>query len=75
MAPDIADLIAAIYNDSYEVRYYHRGGRTSIGRARRAQAIQKLGLTLREALNRSEDFEAILAAIVDGLRPRDEPPF
>ena len=75
MAPDIADLIAAILNDSYLVRHYHRGGRTGIGRARRTQAIQKLGLTLREALNRTEDFEAILTALVDGLHPRDEPPF
>jgi hypothetical protein len=29
---------------------------------------------VREAFNRSEDFEALLAAICDGLRPRDEQP-
>jgi hypothetical protein len=32
-----------------------------------------MGLTVREAFNRSDDFEPLLAAVVDGLR--DDPPF
>jgi hypothetical protein len=66
---------AAIRNDGWMVRYYVRGGRTSIGRMQREQAIQKLGLTVRAAFASSDDFEALLAAIVDGLRPRDDQPF
>lgn len=75
MAPDTGELVTTIRNDARMVREYVRGGRTSIGRARRTQAIQKLGLSVREAFNQSDDFEALLAAIVDGLRPRDEQPF
>lgn len=75
MAPDLAQLIAAILNAGYMVRHYARGGRTRLHRTQRAQAIQQLGLIVREAFNQSEDFEALLAAVVDALRPRDEPPF
>lgn len=68
--------VAAILNGFYEVRYYDRGGRTTIGRAQRQQAILKLGLTVREAFNNSDDFEALLGAIINGARPRDyEQPF
>jgi hypothetical protein len=75
MAPDVTQLVSAILNDAWMVRHYVRGGRTSMGRAQRAQAVQKLGLTVRDAFNRSHDFEALLTAVVDGLRPRDEQPF
>lgn len=75
MAPDTADLVATILNSAWMVRHYARGGRSKLGRAQRQQAIQHLGLMVREAFNRSDDFEALLAAVADGLRPRDEPPF
>jgi hypothetical protein len=58
------------------VRHYERGGRSTILRKERRQAIRKLGLTVRDAFNQSEDFEALLAAIADGARPHDyRPPF
>lgn len=60
---------AAIRNACYHVRYYRRGARTCIGREKRQQAIRDLGLILREILNRTDDFEPRLAALVDGLRP------
>jgi hypothetical protein len=76
MAPDTADLVSRIYNDWYMVRHYWRGARSSIARAERQAAIRKLGLTVRYAFSASEDFEALLAAVVDGGRPRDtDPPF
>lgn len=75
MAPDSAELVAAILNDAYMVRHYWRGARTSIGRLHRQQAIIKLGITVREAFAKSDDFETLLAAVVDGLRPRDEQSF
>jgi hypothetical protein len=74
MAADM-DLVAAILNAAWMVRHYARGRGTTPMALRRAQAIQKLGLTVRHALNSSDDFEKILAAVVDGLRPKDEPPF
>jgi len=68
--------VSAILNAAWMVRHYARGGRTSIGKAHREQAILKLGLTVREAFSRSDDFEALLAAVVAGLKPQDyEPPF
>jgi hypothetical protein len=67
--------VSAILNASRIVREYPRGGRTPIGRLRRQQAILKLGLTVREAFNCSDEFETLLAAVIDGLRPSDEPPF
>lgn len=75
MAPDVAQLIARIYNDAWMVRNYSRGRNSHIGRAERAQAIRKLGLTIRFAFNISEDFEALLVALYDGLTPQKPPPF
>lgn len=63
--------IAAILNAAYLVRMYCR----PIQRHQRAGAIRSLGLECRDAFNASEDFEPLLAAICDGLRPRDERPF
>lgn len=67
-------LVAAIMNAAWMVRHHQRGGRSSIGRTQRAQAVQLLGLVVRDAFATSDDFEPLLAAIVDGLRPRAEPP-
>lgn len=79
LARDTESFVALILNDGWLVRHYARGGRmrpTSTMALRRRQAIHKLGLTVREAFNLSDDFEALLAAVVDALRPRDEsPPF
>lgn len=75
MAPDTADLVSAILNDWYTVRHYYRGARSGIGRERRRQAIQKLGLTVREAFNKSDDFEALLSAVIEGAKAKDEPAF
>lgn len=75
MAPDTASHVAAILNAAWMVRHYSRGGRTSIGKAQRSQAIQMLGLTVREAFSNSDDFEPLLAAVADGLRPHDYQPF
>jgi hypothetical protein len=72
MAPD---SFGEIRNAGYFVRYYWRGGRTSIGRTLRKQAILRMGLAVREAFNKSDDFEALLAAVADSLRSRDDPPF
>lgn len=73
---DTDALVAAILNDWYMVRHYARGGRYSTPSALRAQAILKLGLTIRLAFNTSEDFEALIAAILAGGRPQEyEPPF
>lgn len=74
--PDTAQLVAAILNAFYMVRHYRRGGLTSIGRDKREKAIRQLGLVVRDAFARSDDFEALLGAIVAGARPNDyEPPF
>lgn len=76
MGPDdTARDIIAINHACYLVRHYERGGRSSIGRAHREQAILALGLLLREIFNRTDDFEPRLAALVDGLRPPDRQPF
>jgi hypothetical protein len=72
---DTASHVAAILNAAWMVRHYARGGRTSIQRTQRDQAIVLLGLKVREAFNSSEDFETLLAAVVDGLRPQDSQPF
>lgn len=66
--------IAAILNDWWMVRYY-APQRTREMRLRRAQAVQKLGLTIRHAFNSSDDFEPLLAAVLDGGRPKDDRPF
>ena len=77
MSPDndVVNLVAELLNLAYLVRMYRRGARTSIGRLERQQAIQMLGLTLRRALDVSTDFEPILKAVVDGLKPHDEQTF
>jgi hypothetical protein len=75
MGPDTPRHVAAILNAAWMVRHYARGGRTTIQRPERTQAIEHLAITLRDALNSSSDFEPLLAAVVDGLRPKDEPPF
>lgn len=73
---DTDALVAAILNDWYMVRHYVRAGRHSVPNALRAQAILKLGLTIRHAFNSSDDFEALIAAILAGGRPQEyEPPF
>lgn len=72
MRPDaLPVLVASILNAGWMVRHYARGTRS----LERKQAIQRMGLTIREAFNRSEDFEPLLIAVVDGLRPKDDPPF
>lgn len=78
MGPLDADAatVAAILNAAWMVRYHARGARLSYMSAQREQAIQFLGLTVRAAFNGTENFEPLLLAIVDGLRPRpDEQPF
>ena len=70
--------VAAILNAAWMVRHYARGGHHSPAspvRAQRAKAIHELGLTLRDALNASQDFEPLLIAVVDGLSQNDDPPF
>lgn len=67
--------VAAILNAAWMVRHYARGARTRINQAERAQAIHELGLLVRDAFDTSNNFEALLTAIVDGLRPKDEQPF
>lgn len=70
--PQGEQLAAGIRNAAWMVRHYRRGARSSIGRAQRAQAVHLLGLAVREAFARSDDFEPLLVAIVDGLRPLPE---
>ena len=65
----------AILNAAWLVRHYVRGGRLESQRDQRDLAIKNLGLIVRDAFNTSEEFESLLAAIVDGLRPRNDPPF
>jgi hypothetical protein len=73
---DTDALVAAILNDWWMVRHYARGGRTNTGRSNRAQAIKKLGLTIRHAFSVSDDFEALIAAILAGGHPKEvDPPF
>ena len=78
MAPDTSHLIAAILNAAWMVRHYGRGGRMAAAShvaLQRQQAILNLGVTVRHAFSVSEDFEPLLAAICDGLRPKEEQPF
>jgi hypothetical protein len=75
MAPETAHLVSAILNAAYMVRHYARGGRLQIERDKRKKAIREMGLTVRDAFNSSDDFEALLAAVVDGLSPKDMQPF
>ena len=66
--------VSLILNDLWLIRHYH-GKRTPAARMRRKQAIAKLGLDLREALNHTNDFEAILRAMYEGIYPKDDAPF
>ena len=74
---DPAHTVAILLNCAWLVRHYVRGARSTIGREQRQQAILDMGLAVRDAFNSSDpaQYESLLAAIVDGLRPRDEPPF
>lgn len=72
---DITIWVANLLNAGFMVRYYARGARTTIQRLERAQAIQNMGMIVREAFIQSDDFEPLLIAIADALRPRDDPPF
>lgn len=77
-ADRIADDVSALYNCCWWVRHFERGNRLESVAIRRKQAIQKLGLTCREIFKHTDDhdFEPVLTALVDGLRPRDDnPPF
>jgi len=60
--------VAAILNAAWMVRHYCR----PMQRAQRAAALRALGLACREAFNRSEDFEPLLIALLDGLAPHEE---
>jgi hypothetical protein len=75
MAPETPHLVSAILNAAYMVRHYARGGRMRIERDKRQKAIHAMGMVVRDAFNSSEDFEALLAAVVDGLSPKDVQPF
>ena len=79
MAPDTGEFVARILNDWWMVRHYVRGGRSEIQRTQRYEAILKLGLTIQHAFavcpKTPRDLEALLAAVLDGGRPRDEQPF
>lgn len=66
--------VAAILNAWWMVRYYEPG-RTPTQRRQLAQAILRLGLTVREAFNNSDDFKALLSAVADGATRQGEPPF
>lgn len=65
-------FVSEILNCGWWVRHYRRGARASFQKLERDQAIQRLGLTVREAFNESEDFEALLTAVLDALQ--DKPP-
>lgn len=67
----MADDADAIRNAAWMVRNYRRPCLSQ----QRDAAIRALGVTVRDAFNKSEDFEPLLAAICDGLRPHDERPF
>jgi hypothetical protein len=77
MAPDTATLIAAILNSAWMVRHYARGARQHSSKMAllRQQAILHLGLTVRDAFNKSNDFEPLLQAVVDGLVPLENTRF
>lgn len=77
-AQSVEAQVAAILNAAWMVRHHARGGRVSRESpmaANRQKAIRAMGLIVRQAFQSSDDFEPLLAAVVDGLRPRDEPPF
>jgi hypothetical protein len=69
----LADHYAAeIRNAAWMVRHYAR----PLQSADRAAAILRMGLTVREAFTKCDDYEQLLVAIVEGLKPETyEPPF
>lgn len=69
MEGDVNSLRAEIKNSAWLVRYYKRN------RLRRAQAILRLGLAIREAFNSSDEFEVLILEILDGVSPEDRPRF
>ena len=74
--PQTERLAAELRNAAWLVRHYKRGRNSSIGRAQRTQAIQRMGLTVRHAFTVSEEFEVLLTAIIEGLAPKPyDPPF
>ena len=76
MERESAQLVAAILNAAWMVRHHARQARFSRAQSmRRLQAIHLLGLTVRDAFDKSDDFEALLTALVDGLRPKEDQPF
>lgn len=77
MGPDTARLTAAILNAAWMVRHYARGARlrSTTQAELRDEAIKHLGVTVRDAFNSSTDYEALLTAVCDGLRPDNEQPF
>lgn len=58
--------VAAILNRGYMLRYYCRPGQE----VKRAEAIRALGLAVRAAFKSSDNFEPLLAAVLDALDPR-----
>lgn len=72
---DTTVWVASLLNAGFMVRYYARGARTTTQRLERSQAIANMGMIVRESFIQSDDFEPLLIAIVDGLRPKDDPPF
>lgn len=71
-APD--PYVTSIYNAGWFVRQYGPQPRTSFQRAERAKAIHRLGLVVREAFAKSDNFEALLIALFNCLNHKDEPP-
>jgi len=68
-------LLSAIRNAGWRVRYYARSSRTfpdSPGSRLRQRAVREMVQAVRVALDEAEDPEAVLAAIVDSLVPRDD---
>lgn len=57
----------AIYNDCWMVRHYQSRNADKL-----AQAVDKLGKTVRHVFAQSDDFHALLMAIADGLSDRDD---
>jgi hypothetical protein len=76
-APRALEHRDSIRHACWMVRYYRRGARVQMHRAQRAAAIAALFLACRAAFNAAtpDDYEPLLAELVDGLRPRDDAPF
>jgi hypothetical protein len=63
---------AEIRNAAWMVRHYARHRRSP----HRAAAILRMGLTVLEAFTKCDQYEVLLVAIVEGLKPQDyTPPF